>query len=66
MSQPTLRIALAFALLLPLAGGCSDYCPPESEDFLCRYVVSIRPPDFLRPDLDEGPNPLRSDPRYPN
>jgi hypothetical protein len=64
MRRTKSKIALAFVLMLPLVGGCSDYCPPESEDFMCRFVVSIRPPDFLRPDLDEGPNALRTDPRF--
>jgi hypothetical protein len=57
--------AVALALLL-LAGGCADYCPPDSEDFFCRYVVSIRPPEAVRQDLQDGPELLRTDPRYPN
>jgi hypothetical protein len=62
-AQPGLVLAV---LLLSLAAGCADYCPPDSEDFFCRYVVSVRPPDAVRPELPDGPEALRTDPRYPN
>jgi hypothetical protein len=61
------RFGLALSLLLvSLASGCADYCPPDSEDFFCRYVVSVRPPESIQQDLSDRPESLRSDPRYPN
>jgi hypothetical protein len=59
-------LAAVALVLASLVGGCADYCPPDSEDFFCRYVVSIRPPDAIRQDLSDRPEPLRTDPRYPN